>query len=140
MVKYSILLQTIKKVIFPRAFRNALMLSRQTHPNFLTFLRGRIFYLRSDRTGQKFHQLLSSRLLNVLAKPKILTRSSRQCDHYRCDQKDQSLSLNSYFKFLNPHALDRFTPSRARYAEKCGSALTHRLFGKKGTFFIYKMM
>ena len=27
---------------------------------------------------------------------------------------------------FNPHAPDRFTPSRARCAENCGSALTHR--------------
>ena len=27
---------------------------------------------------------------------------------------------------INPHAPDRFTPSRARCAEKCGSALNHR--------------
>ena len=27
---------------------------------------------------------------------------------------------------LNPYALDRFTPSRARCAENCGSALIHR--------------
>ena len=27
---------------------------------------------------------------------------------------------------VDPHAPDRFTPSRARCAEKCGSALTHR--------------
>ena len=32
---------------------------------------------------------------------------------------------------LNPLAPDRFTPSRARRAENCGSALTHRLLGKK---------
>ena len=29
-------------------------------------------------------------------------------------------------KKINPHALDRFTPSRARCAEKCGSPLTDR--------------
>ena len=31
----------------------------------------------------------------------------------------------------NPHAPDRFTPSPARCAKNCGSALTHCWFGKK---------
>ena len=33
---------------------------------------------------------------------------------------------HKYIFCLNPHAPDRFTPSRARCTEKCGSALTHR--------------
>ena len=33
---------------------------------------------------------------------------------------------NVSFKKLNPHAPDRFTPSSARCAENCGSALTNR--------------
>ena len=39
--------------------------------------------------------------------------------------------LGQFFKYVNPQAPDRFTPSRVRCAENCGSALTHRLFGKK---------
>ena len=40
---------------------------------------------------------------------------------------------------INPHAPDRYTLSRARCTEKCGSALTHRIFGKKIPF-LFKMM
>ena len=41
-------------------------------------------------------------------------------------------NMTSNFEFqINPHAPDRFTPLRARCAENCGSALTHRYFGKK---------
>ena len=43
-----------------------------------------------------------------------------------------------YVGKVNPHTPDLFTPARARCAENCGSALTHRLFDKKGTFFYIK--
>ena len=42
--------------------------------------------------------------------------------------------------FLDSHAPDRFTPSRARCVKNCGAALTHRLFGKKWLSFFYRMM
>ena len=37
-----------------------------------------------------------------------------------------SAGLENFQVNLNPHTLDRFTPSHARCAENCGSALTHR--------------
>ena len=41
-------------------------------------------------------------------------------------KKLKSESQNFYRLSLNPHVPDRFTPSRARCAENCGSAVTHR--------------
>ena len=55
-------------------------------------------------------------------------------------QNSNGWSRNKKFIInINPHVPDRFTPSRARCAENCGSALNHPFFGKKGIF-IYKMM
>ena len=50
--------------------------------------------------------------------------------------KTSESTLN--FTNFNPHAPDRFTPSSARCAENCGSALTHHLFDKNRYLFYIK--
>ena len=45
--------------------------------------------------------------------------------------QDPNMVESFYEEDVNPNTHDRFTPSHARCAEKCGSALTNRKFGKK---------
>ena len=45
--------------------------------------------------------------------------------HFETSGKRSFLSINKY-KYFSPHTPDRLTPSQARCAENCGSALTHR--------------
>ena len=65
----------------------------------------------------------------------IIFRTRNYFIHSLCITAKESSSINSSSVTLrsplNPHAPDRLTPSRARFADNCGSALTHRLFGKK---------
>ena len=79
----------------------------------------------------------TSRIINRHPAAKIHSCTIRQI-LLRLEDKNER-ELAHFYRILwikmgasfNPHAPDRFTPSRARCAEKCGSALTRRRFGKK---------
>ena len=55
-------------------------------------------------------------------------QQSIELSQYNAQNETESETSENVLKFINvnPHTSDRFTPSHARCAENCGSALTHR--------------
>ena len=83
--------------------------------------------LRLQEAGQPIKadiEIMRERALEYLHKAYV--RQPMQVINDRIEIEGKIKKCTYKYEALNPHAPDRFTPSRARCAENCGSALTHR--------------
>ena len=95
----------------------------------ITGVRPGLLNLTQDKKWEKIHDWTYQKLKNDPQETWPNSGYNSHMGHFRrifCDNFTQKIYSDHKINMLNSHAPDQFTPSRARCAENCGSALTYR--------------
>ena len=114
---------------FLRDLESRAFVDRESHSVFSYFapLNVKIFLCLWEfwRLRKQFFNQKNCYTRILIPKLSHLLRSYENVTIWRLYSTARSNFVTFCFRKFNPHAPDRLTPSRARCAEKCGSALTH---------------